>query len=97
MESYCAAAAIHQDIIQYRDGYDHFVGSKGRMLSMGLKKRVVLARSFARNCPIFIADEPEAGLDKRNALVASDSLANYKCVFFRAPLSASRLLALSVS
>jgi ATP-binding cassette, subfamily C, bacterial CydD len=44
-------------------GYETLVGDGGRPLSAGERRRVALARAFARDVPLLVLDEPTADLD----------------------------------
>lgn len=56
-------AHIHEEILQFPDGYDTQVGERGIMLSGGQKQRVSIARLFLKNPPILILDEATSALD----------------------------------
>ncbi len=56
-------AHIHEEIMQFPDGYDTQVGERGLMLSGGQKQRVSIARLFLKNPPILILDEATSALD----------------------------------
>uniref|UniRef100_UPI0025BD7C3A ATP-binding cassette domain-containing protein n=1 Tax=Desulfonatronospira sp. TaxID=1962951 RepID=UPI0025BD7C3A len=67
-EVYLAAqkAGIHQEILALPHGYATVLGEDGQDLSGGQRQRVALARAFVRPCPLVLADEPGAGLDRKN-------------------------------
>ena len=56
-------AHIHEEILQFSDGYDTQVGERGIMLSGGQKQRVSIARLFLKNPPVLILDEATSALD----------------------------------
>lgn len=49
------------------DGVDTQVGELGRNLSVGQKQRVVIAAGLLKESRIFIFDEPNSGLDRKNS------------------------------
>ena len=64
-ELYDAArkGGIHDRIVALPDGYDTVLREEGRGLSGGERRRVALARAFARRGPLVILDEPDSHLD----------------------------------
>jgi ATP-binding cassette subfamily B protein len=57
------AAAIHDMIQSFADGYDTFVGEKGVTLSGGQKQRVAIARTLLRDPRILILDDATSSVD----------------------------------
>jgi ABC-type multidrug transport system fused ATPase/permease subunit len=55
-------------------GYDTLVGDGGRPLSAGERRRIALARAFARDAPLVILDEPTADLDRTSAEVVAEAI-----------------------
>ncbi len=62
-EAAARAAAIHDNIISFPDGYDTLVGEKGVMLSGGQKQRVAIARTLLKDPRILILDDSTSSVD----------------------------------
>ncbi|GKU06774.1 heavy metal tolerance protein [Fusarium langsethiae] len=59
----CRAAAIHDKILSFVDGYSTEVGEQGVKLSGGEIQRLAIARVFLKNPPILILDEATSAID----------------------------------
>lgn len=59
----CRAAAIHDRIMAFPDGYRTKVGERGLRLSGGEKQRVAIARTILKNPKIIMLDEATSALD----------------------------------
>jgi ATP-binding cassette subfamily B protein len=57
------AAAIHDVILTFPDGYKTLVGEKGVTLSGGQKQRVTIARTLLKNPRILILDDSTSSVD----------------------------------
>jgi len=68
------AANAHQFILELEDGYDTIIGERGGTLSGGQRQRIAIARTFIRNVPILILDEPMTGLDVESEAAVRDAL-----------------------
>ncbi len=63
IEAAAQAAAIHNVITAFPDGYDTLVGERGVTLSGGQKQRVAIARTLLRNPRILILDDATSSVD----------------------------------
>jgi ABC-type multidrug transport system fused ATPase/permease subunit len=68
------AANAHEFILELKDGYDTVIGERGGTLSGGQRQRIAIARTFIRNIPILILDEPMTGLDVESEAMVRDAL-----------------------
>jgi len=62
-EAAARAAAIHDVITLFPDGYDTLVGEKGVTLSGGQKQRVAIARTLLKDPRILILDDATSSVD----------------------------------
>ena len=63
VEQVARAAAIHDSIMSFPDGYDTMVGEKGVSLSGGQKQRITIARTLLKNPRILILDDSTSAVD----------------------------------
>jgi ATP-binding cassette subfamily B protein len=63
VEEAAKAAAIHDVIQSFPDGYSTLVGEKGVTLSGGQKQRVAIARTLLKNPSILILDDSTSSVD----------------------------------
>jgi ATP-binding cassette subfamily B protein len=63
VEASARAAAIHNTILTFPEGYNTLVGEKGVTLSGGQKQRVAIARTLLRDPSILILDDSTSSVD----------------------------------
>ena len=63
IEKAAKAAAVHDVITSFPDGYNTLVGEKGVTLSGGQKQRVAIARTLLKNPRILILDDSTSSVD----------------------------------
>ena len=63
VEAAARAAAIHDVILSFPDGYDTMVGERGVTLSGGQKQRVTVARTLLKDPAILILDDATSSVD----------------------------------
>jgi ATP-binding cassette, subfamily B, bacterial len=63
VERAARAAAVHEVILGFPDGYKTLVGEKGVTLSGGQKQRVTIARTLLKNPRILILDDSTSSVD----------------------------------
>jgi ATP-binding cassette, subfamily B, multidrug efflux pump len=78
------AAAAHDFIMSFPDGYDTHVGERGQTLSGGQKQRVAIARALLLNPRILILDDSTSSVDlntEAQIQAALDTLMNGRTSF----------------
>jgi ATP-binding cassette subfamily B protein len=63
VEAAAKAAAIHDSILSFPDGYNTLVGEKGVTLSGGQKQRVAIARTLLKDPCLLILDDSTSSVD----------------------------------
>jgi ATP-binding cassette subfamily B protein len=74
VERAARAAAIHEVILGFPDGYNTLVGEKGVTLSGGQKQRVTIARTLLKNPRILILDDSTSSVDTETEASIRDAL-----------------------
>jgi ATP-binding cassette subfamily B protein len=74
IERAAKAAAIHDVILTFPDGYNTLVGEKGVTLSGGQKQRVTIARTLLKNPRILILDDSTSSVDTETEASIRDAL-----------------------
>lgn len=56
-------ADVHENITNFKDGYNTITGERGVTLSGGQKQRISIARAYAKDAPIMIMDDSVSAVD----------------------------------
>lgn len=70
----CQAAAIHDKILSFTQGYQTKVGEQGVKLSGGEVQRLAIARAILKNPPILILDEATSAVDTETEAKIQEAL-----------------------
>ncbi len=76
VEAAARAAAIHDTIVGFPNGYDTLVGEKGVTLSGGQKQRVAIARTLLKDPRILILDDSTSSVDTETEAEIRQALAH---------------------
>jgi ATP-binding cassette subfamily B protein len=74
VEAAARAAAIHDVILSFPEGYATLVGEKGVTLSGGQKQRVAVARTLLKNPRILILDDATSSVDTETEAAIREAL-----------------------
>ncbi|CAL4043235.1 Multidrug resistance-like ATP-binding protein MdlA [Buchnera aphidicola (Phyllaphis fagi)] len=69
---------IHQDIINFSDGYNTNIGERGIMLSGGQKQRISIARALLLKSEILILDDALSAVDGQTQNIILNNIKNWK-------------------
>lgn len=74
IEQAARLANIHEDILQFTDGYHTIVGERGVSLSGGQKQRISIARALLMNPELLILDDSLSAVDAKTEEAILSSL-----------------------
>ncbi|MCI8541626.1 MAG: ABC transporter ATP-binding protein [Erysipelotrichaceae bacterium] len=63
IQSACRIACVHDNIMEFGQGYETMVGERGVTLSGGQKQRCAIARALLKDAPILILDDSLSAVD----------------------------------
>lgn len=70
-------AAVHNNIIDFTNGYDTVLGERGITLSGGQKQRVSIARALIKDAPILLLDDCLSAVDTETEEQILNALLDY--------------------
>lgn len=76
VEQAARAAAIHDVILSFQEGYQTIVGERGVTLSGGQKQRVTIARTLLKNPRVLILDDSTSSVDTETEAEIREALWN---------------------
>ncbi len=76
VEQAARAAAVHDVILGFQEGYQTLVGERGVTLSGGQKQRVTIARTILKNPRILILDDSTSSVDTETEVEIREALQN---------------------
>lgn len=71
-------AYLHDDVMEFPEGYDRQVGEQGGHLSGGQQQRLCIARALVETPDVLILDEPTSALDVRSEHLIRATLSDLK-------------------
>lgn len=74
VEAAARAAAIHDIILTFPDGYDTLIGEKGVTLSGGQKQRMAIARTLLKDPRILVFDDAVSAVDTETEAIIHAAL-----------------------
>ncbi len=74
VETAARAAGIHDDIVQFSEGYDTLVGERGVSLSGGQKQRLSIARALLIQPKLLILDDALSAVDAKTEHLILENL-----------------------
>ena len=69
---------VHDNIVEFTNGYQTVSGERGTTLSGGQKQRISLARAYAKNAPILILDDSVSAVDLKTEEKILHNLKEYR-------------------
>lgn len=74
----CEVAAIHDDILGFKNGYETVVGERGMTLSGGQRQRLCIARTLISNHSVIVFDDSMSAVDTETERRILERLAEFK-------------------
>ncbi|MBQ1965146.1 MAG: ABC transporter ATP-binding protein, partial [Clostridia bacterium] len=74
VEEVAKLADVHENIVEFKDGYQTVLGERGVTVSGGQKQRISIARALLKNAPILILDDSVSAVDTKTERVILSNL-----------------------
>ena len=74
VERSAVLADVHENIVDFKDGYGTLLGERGVTVSGGQKQRISIARALMKDAPILILDDSVSAVDTKTERVIIDNL-----------------------
>ena len=71
---YATLSDVHNNIVEFTNGYDTVLGERGVTVSGGQKQRISIARALMKNAPILILDDSVSAVDTATEKIILDNL-----------------------
>ncbi len=62
---YAKLSDIHDNVVDFKDGYDTVLGERGVTVSGGQKQRISIARALMKEAPVLILDDSVSAVDTK--------------------------------
>ncbi len=67
-------ADIHDNVVEFKNGYKTVLGERGVTVSGGQKQRISIARALMKNAPILILDDSVSAVDTKTEKIILENL-----------------------
>ena len=74
VEQAAKMADVHENIIDFKEGYDTVLGERGVTVSGGQKQRISIARALIKNAPVMILDDSVSAVDTKTERIILENL-----------------------
>ncbi len=78
IENAARLADVHDNIVDFTEGYKTVLGERGVTVSGGQKQRISIARAIMKNAPILILDDSVSAVDTKTEKIILENLHNYR-------------------
>lgn len=72
---YAKLSDIHDNVVEFKDGYKTILGERGVTVSGGQKQRISIARALMKDAPILILDDSVSAVDTKTERAILENLA----------------------